>query len=96
MLALLQDVRDERLELLVRYAPCLKEVYPQELLQLFTTKICEYGAQNVGRAHYKYIAGAPEESPPFPLWCNRRLQTCRRFPSSLPLPSSYDAGVESV
>lgn len=41
----MQDVRDERLELLVRYAPCLKEVYPQELLQLFTTKICEYGAR---------------------------------------------------
>lgn len=62
----MQDVRDERLELLVRYAPCLKEVYPQELLQLFTTKICEYGAQNVGRAHYKYIAGLLKKVRHFP------------------------------
>lgn len=66
LLALLQHVRDERLELLVRYASRLKEAYPQELLQLFTTKIREYAAQNVGRAHYKYIAGLLKKVRHFP------------------------------
>lgn len=56
LLAFLNRVKGNRLEMLMQHAVHLKEAYPKEVLELFTEEVRRYAEQNTGREHYEYIA----------------------------------------
>ncbi|MDR0606428.1 MAG: SWIM zinc finger family protein [Bacteroidales bacterium] len=67
---------------LKEYEPYLKSRYPERMLAFYQLQIINYAAKNIGRDHYKYVAGV--------------LKTMKEYPSGVEIVSSLLAHFKSV
>lgn len=53
--------RNSSLEILLNYSHCLKDDYPEDLLERFSSQVQAYADKSTGRPHYEYVAKALKE-----------------------------------